>query len=113
MSKPNKFDQQMTAVTFAEAGDSDSAKHAMNAGSAPRPAKHTAKKKPYLGMVIFGIMSMTAYAIVFTNERLVTQTYTMGGWYTVFPVATAFGFSFIHGAFASNLLSVLGLEAKK
>jgi len=43
----------------------------------------------------------------------VTTTFTMGGWHTVFPVATAFFFSFIHGAFASNLLSVLNLEAKK
>jgi hypothetical protein len=31
----------------------------------------------------------------------------------VYPVGAAFFFSFIHGAFASNLLSSIGLEAKK
>lgn len=70
-------------------------------------------KRPVGKMVLFGAMSISAYLFLFSNERLVTQTFTMGGWYAAFPVATAFAFSFVHGAFASNLLSVLGIEAKK
>jgi uncharacterized integral membrane protein len=71
------------------------------------------KKKPVGKMVLFGAMSVCAYLFLFSNETLVTQTFTLGGWHAAFPVLTAFFFSFVHGAFASNLLSVIGLEAKK
>ncbi|MBU0965696.1 MAG: hypothetical protein KKA54_04870 [Proteobacteria bacterium] len=71
------------------------------------------KPKPYLGTVIFGAISISCYVLLFGNEKLVTETFTRGGIYTLLPVGAAFLFSFIHGAFASNLLSVLGLEAKK
>lgn len=70
------------------------------------------KKKPIGKMVLFGAMSLSAYLYLFSNEALVTNTYTLGGWYAVLPVGTAFLFSFMHGAFASNLLNVLGLEPK-
>lgn len=70
-------------------------------------------KKPVGKMMLFGAASMAAYAFLFANEGLVTSTYTLGGWHAAFPVGTAFAFSFVHGAFASNFLSVLGLEAKK
>ncbi len=64
-------------------------------------------------MLLFGAVSFAAYMYLFAHEGLVTKTYTLGGWHAAFPVMTAFLFSFIHGAFASNLLTVLGLEAKK
>jgi hypothetical protein len=48
-----------------------------------------------------------------SHQALVTDTFTKGGWYAAYPILAAFFFSFIHGAFASNLLSVLGIEAKK
>ena len=70
-------------------------------------------KKPYLQTVIFGIISLSAYLYVFSNEKLVTEIFTRGGWYAAWPIGTALFFSFIHGAFGSNLLSILGLEAKK
>lgn len=71
------------------------------------------KKRPVAKMMLFGALSGAAYWMLFSNVALVTNTYTMGGWHAIFPVGTAFAFSFIHGAFASNLLSVLGLEPKK
>ncbi|MFT5698507.1 MAG: hypothetical protein ACI8ZB_001362 [Desulforhopalus sp.] len=71
------------------------------------------KKKPVAKMAIFGALSLGAYGLLFTNEALVTNTFTLGGWYAALPVGAAFAFSFIHGAFASNFLSVLGLEPKK
>jgi hypothetical protein len=71
------------------------------------------KKRPVGKMVIFGAMSLGLYTYLFSNEALVTNTYTLGGWSAVFPVGTAFLFSFVHGAFASNFLNVLGLEPKK
>lgn len=71
------------------------------------------KKRPVGKMLLFGAASGSAYLLLFSNAALVTNTYTLGGWHAIFPVGTAFAFSFIHGAFASNLLSVLGLEAKQ
>ena len=71
------------------------------------------KKRPVGKMMLFGGVSLAAYLFLFSNEGLVTQTYTLGGWHAAYPVLTAFFFSFVHGAFASNLLSVIGLEAKK
>lgn len=71
------------------------------------------KKKPYMNTAVFGVISIAAYIVLFMHEDWVTTNYTIGGWHTVMPVGTAFFFSLIHGAFASNVLSVLGLEAKK
>ena len=85
----------------------------VNENMPPKHPSPTAKKKPIVPTLIFGAISLSAYIILFANEKLVTETFTMGGWYAAFPVGTALLFSFIHGAFASNLLSVLGLEAKK
>jgi hypothetical protein len=76
-------------------------------------ATKQSKAKTFLFTIVFGAISLTCYYLVFSNEKLVTETYTHGGIYTLFPVGTAFLFSFIHGAFASNLLSMLGLEPKK
>jgi hypothetical protein len=71
------------------------------------------KKRPYVQTIIFGVISLTSYIILFSNEGWVTDTYTKGGYYAAYPIITAFWFSFMHGAFGSNLLTVLGLEAKK
>ncbi len=71
------------------------------------------KKKPYAQTIIFGLISLASYSILLLNEGWVTDTYTKGGYYAAYPIATAFWFSFMHGAFGSNLLGVLGLEAKK
>jgi hypothetical protein len=72
-----------------------------------------AKKKPIMPMLLFGCISGTAYTYLMTHQELVTNTFTKGGWYAAFPILAAFFFSFAHGAFASNLLSVFGIEAKK
>jgi len=112
----NTFDKNMSAIAFAEAGEHDSARQILeeNAkrqhGKSPAPA---VRNVPYLKTIIFGTISLSAYYVLFTNEKLVTDTFTMGGWHWVYPVGAAFFFSFIHGAFASNLLSIIGIEAKK
>jgi len=113
-SKLTSFDRNMAAVAFAEAGETETAKEFLAekkaAAKKPEPA---GKKKPYGGMIIFGAISLTGYVLLITNQKLVTEVFTLGGWHAVYPVGTALIFSFVHGAFASNLLSVLGLEAKK
>lgn len=71
------------------------------------------REKPLLQTVVYGTLSLASYIALFMNQELVTDFFTKGGTYAVLPIATAFYFSFLHGAFASNLISVLGLEAKK
>lgn len=110
------FDKNMSAIAFAEAGDHDTARQILGTNATKQHSKSpapTVKRKPYLKTIIFGGMSISAYVLLFTNEKLVTEVFTMGGWRWVYPVGAAFFFSFIHGAFASNLLSAIGLEAKK
>ncbi len=70
------------------------------------------KAKPYLKMIITGILSIGAYVLLFENIQIAMEYFTRGGKYAGLIIITAFIFSFIHGAFASNTLEVLGLKAK-
>jgi hypothetical protein len=75
-------------------------------------AQHGApKKKPYLKTVLLGVLTAGLYAAAFSHADMVMQVFTRGGFYAAFPIATVFAVSFAHGAFASNLWSVLGIEA--
>ena len=60
-----------------------------------------------------GVASAALYAAVFTNTGTIMTYFTKGGIYAALPIVTVFAFSFVHGAFASNLWSVLGIEATK
>jgi uncharacterized integral membrane protein len=106
------FDDHMSAAAFAEAGEFDTARQMLESGGGKAPERVT-NRKPFGKTLVFGAISLTAYLVIFTHQELVTGSFTLGGWYTVLPVGTALFFSFIHGAFASNLLSVLNLEARK
>jgi hypothetical protein len=75
-------------------------------------AKHGVDKKKLVKKTIFfGALSALLYGTVFTHTDLVTQLYTKGGAYAALPIATAFIFSFVHGAFTGNVWSILGIEA--
>lgn len=108
-----EFDKTMMAATFAEAGEHGTAKEMLKGGGAGKSAHAPAKGKPYFKALLFGAVSISCYVLLFSNEKRVTDICTLGGINTVYPVLMAFFFSFIHGAFASNLLSSLGIEAKK
>jgi len=113
MQNMTVFDKNMAAVAFAEANEHQTAKEFISGEAKGKKPAATPAKKPVLQMVLFGAISLTGYILLLRNEKLITSVYTMGGWHAAYPVLTALAFSFIHGAFASNLLSVLGLEAKK
>lgn len=108
----NDFDDYMAAAAFAEAGEFDTAREMLGSGGKESP-RHAENRKPWGKTVVFGTISLSAYVVLFTHQDLVTGIFTMGGWHALFPVGTAFLFSFVHGAFASSLLSSLNLEAKK
>lgn len=60
-----------------------------------------------------GMLSAGLYTLVFRNADTVMSTFARGGIYAALPIATVFVFSFAHGAFASNLWSLLGIDARK
>jgi hypothetical protein len=63
--------------------------------------------------VAMGVGSLALYAAVFINSDTVMKYFTKGGIFASLPIITVFAVSFIYGAFASNLWSVLGIEATK
>jgi len=74
-------------------------------------AARAKKGKPVGKTICYGILSAALYAAVFSYSDVVLQLFTKGGVYAALPIATVFVFSFAYGAFASNLWSVLGIEA--
>ena len=111
--KMTRFDKNMAAATFAEAGEHQTAREMLGSGSAKQQKAPAPAARPYGKAFVFGAISLSGYVLLFSNERLVMETFTKGGIYTLMPVLTAFFFSFFHGPFGSNFLSCLGLEAKK
>ncbi|MGC8490977.1 MAG: hypothetical protein ACP5SH_04490 [Syntrophobacteraceae bacterium] len=59
----------------------------------------------------YGLASAACYAAVFTHANAVAQLFAKGGVYAALPIVTVLAFSFVHGAFAHNLWSLLGIEA--
>jgi hypothetical protein len=71
------------------------------------------KKKPVVKMVVMGIISIVMYAMLLTHQDMVNETFGKGSWYAFLPIATAFLFSFVHGAFTGDFWTVVGIEAAK
>ena len=63
--------------------------------------------------VALGLGTVAIYAAVFLNAGTVMRLFTKGGLYAALPIATVFIVSFVHGAFAHNFWSCLGIEATK
>lgn len=71
------------------------------------------RKSKIYNTLVFGLFTIVAYAAIFLNSETIMKYFTKGGSYGIFPVATAFLVSFIHGAFAGNFWSAVGIEASK
>ncbi len=69
------------------------------------------KKKILMRTLMYGAITTALYAAVFSHASAITQLFAKGGFYAALPIATVFIVSFAHGAFSSNLWSVLGIEA--
>ena len=68
------------------------------------------RMKLYLTTLLSGALSISSYIFLFTHQEWVTRNFTRGGVYAVLPIATAFYFSLVHGAFTSCLLHALGFR---
>ncbi len=71
------------------------------------------KKKPVASLIIMGIVSIALYAILLAKQDFINEYVGRGGLYAIFPIVTAFLFSFVHGTFTGNFWTVLGIEAAK
>lgn len=60
---------------------------------------------------VFGAASISLYATVFTFSDTILQYCARGGFYNVLPIAAVFLFSYVHGSFAGNTWTALGVEA--
>lgn len=64
-------------------------------------------------LLMLGALAGGLYAGLFFNEATVLELSHRGQWWFLFPVAVAFLFSFVHGAFTGLFWDVLGVKAKK
>ena len=72
------------------------------------------KRRKLVGKTIaLGLGSAAIYAAIFMNTETVMKYFTKGGVFAALPIVAVFLVSFVHGAFAHNFWSCLGIEATK
>lgn len=75
-------------------------------------AQEMTKKQALARMAVFGAASAAMYAGMFHFAAPITEMFARGGVYAAMPIATVFAVSYVHGGFASNLWTALGITAK-
>lgn len=75
-------------------------------------AQEVTKKQALLRMIGFGAASAALFGAVFHYANPITEMFSRGGLYAAAPIATVFLVSYVHGGFASNLWTALGINAK-
>jgi hypothetical protein len=73
----------------------------------PRTGKQVTKA------VLYGLATLGLYSLLYVLEQPLLDFSAQGGWYFLVPVAMAFLFSAVHGAFTGHFWDVLGIKAKK
>ena len=62
--------------------------------------------------ILTGLIAAGLFFIIFLNQDTVMAYYTKGSYYAALPIITAFVFSIVHGAFASNVFLLMGISAR-
>ena len=76
-------------------------------------AQEMTKKQAIVRMIGFGAASAAVFGAVFHFANPITEMFARGGMYAAMPIATVFLVSYVHGGFASNLWTALGITAKQ
>lgn len=76
-------------------------------------AQETNKRQAFMKMIGFGAASAAVYGAIFAQANAFTELCARGGVYAAMPIAAVFLVSYVHGGFAHNLWSALGIEAKR
>ncbi len=71
------------------------------------------KRKAVIRALIFGALSVGLYIGAFLNQATLLAAFTKGGLYALLPVGAVFIFSYVHGTFASNVWTALGIVASR
>ena len=67
--------------------------------------------KPIGRTIVFGALTAAFYTGFFTYGDAIAAQFSQGSLWAAGPIATVFAVSYLHGEFASNLWSVLGISA--
>ncbi len=59
-----------------------------------------------------GLVSLVLYVLLFTNADAILTLSLQKGWGFIVPIAIAFLFSFVHGAFTGGFWDMMGLKAQ-
>ncbi len=71
------------------------------------------RKRPLGKMITMGIVSISLYGLLLSNQGVINDYVTRGGLYAFLPIGVAFLFSMIHGSFTGKFWTVMGIEAAK
>ncbi len=74
---------------------------------------HMKKRKSRINVMVYGAASVALYATVFSFSDPIMSFIAKGGIRALVPVAAVFLFSWIHGNFASNVWTALGIEPSR
>lgn len=69
--------------------------------------------KQLVRALIFAVLSLVLFSLLYVFEPDLISFSSKGGWYFLVPVAIAFVFSYVHGAFTAHFWDLLGIKAKK
>jgi hypothetical protein len=70
-------------------------------------------KKPVLQTVAYGLGAVALYAGIFSHADAITAQFSQGALWAAGPILTVFAVSWVHGAFAHNLWTCLGITARQ
>ena len=70
-------------------------------------------KKPVLQTVAYGLATLALYAGIFSQADAITARFSQGAFWAAGPILTVFAVSWVHGAFAHNLWTCLGITARQ
>ncbi|MCK9532010.1 MAG: hypothetical protein WCZ20_09465 [Hydrogenophaga sp.] len=124
--------KRFAAVTYAEAGDAETAlrlaDEARNPTGQPPSGSEHRQQSPKEGagqparnpdggasvsrLAVLGIISAVLYGVLFLYEAPILSISAQGQWMFIIPVVIAFVFSYVHGAFTGLFWDVLGIKAK-
>ncbi|MBU1041960.1 MAG: hypothetical protein KKF77_12755 [Proteobacteria bacterium] len=76
-------------------------------------AHEMTKKQALARTIVFGAASAAIYGAIFQFASPITEMFSRGGFYAAMPIATVFLVSYVHGSFASNMWTALGVNAKQ
>lgn len=76
-------------------------------------AHEMTKKQAVARMIGYGAASAAVYGAIFHFANPITEMFSRGGMFAAMPIATVFLVSYVHGGFASNLWTALGINARQ